>query len=63
MKTRNGLIAAILFLSFIALTFQITLAQDLPVELQKNATSIKDIIKNTPAYNGKDVVIQGKIQT
>ena len=30
---------------------------------KKNVTSIKDIIKNTPAYNGKDVVIQGKIQT
>jgi hypothetical protein len=63
MKTCNGLITAILFLSFIALTLQTTLATDLPVEMQKNATSIKDIIKNTPAYDGKDLVIQGKIQT
>jgi hypothetical protein len=63
MKTINGLITAILFLGFIALTFQITLAKDLPAELQRDATSIKDIIQNTPAFEGKDLVIEGKIQT
>jgi hypothetical protein len=63
MKNINGLVTAILFLGFIALTFQITLAKDLPAELQRDATSIKDIIQNTPAFEGKDLVIEGKIQT
>ena len=63
MKNINGLITAILFLGFIALTFQITLAKDLPAELQRDATSIKDIIQDTPAFEGQDLVIEGKIQT
>jgi hypothetical protein len=63
MKTINGLITAILFLGFIALTLQTTLAKDLPAELQRDATGIKDIIQNTPAFEGKDLVIEGKIQT
>ncbi|HWQ19371.1 MAG TPA: hypothetical protein VN455_06285, partial [Methanotrichaceae archaeon] len=54
---------AIIFLSFIALTFNTALAEDIPVELQRDATSIKDIIQNALAYDGKDVVVQGKIQT
>jgi hypothetical protein len=63
MKICNGLIIAILLLCFIALTFQTALAKDLPAELQKEATGIKDIIQNTAAYDGKEVVIAGKIQT
>jgi hypothetical protein len=63
MKTINGLITAIFFLGFIALTLQTTLAKDLPVELQENATSIKEIIQNTSAFEGQDLVIVGKIQT
>jgi hypothetical protein len=63
MKICNGLIISILFLSFITLTFPTTLAKDLPAELQRDATSIKDIIQNTAAYDGKEVVVAGKIQT
>jgi hypothetical protein len=63
MKKINGLITAILFLGFIALTLQTTMAKDVPAELQGDLTSIKDLVQNAPAFEGKDVVIQGKIQT
>ena len=38
-------------------------AADEPAELTGNVVKIQDIVKNESAYDGKDVVIQGKIDT
>jgi len=63
MNTRYVLIAAILFFGLTALTIQTALADNVPVELKSNATTIKEIVSNPSAFNGQEVVIEGKIQT
>jgi hypothetical protein len=63
MNKRYVLIAAILFFGLTALTIQTALADNVPVELKSNATTIKEIVSNPSAFNGQEVVIEGKIQT
>jgi hypothetical protein len=55
--------AALILLCMIALTVQVSLAKDEPAELQGESVKILDIIQNTAAFEGKNVVIEGKIET
>ena len=46
----------------IAIAVQAVQAADEPAELKGDIVKIQDIVKDEPAYDGKDVVIQGKIE-
>jgi hypothetical protein len=59
----DKLMAALILLCMIALTVQVSLAKDEPAELQGESVKILDIIQNTAAFEGKNVVIEGKIET
>ncbi len=59
----NRLARALILIALIAMAVQAVQAADEPVELKGDAVKIQDIVKNEPAYHGKNVVIQGKIET
>lgn len=54
---------AVILLGMIALTVQASLAKEEPVELQGESVKIQDIIQNAAPFEGKNVVIEGKIET
>lgn len=60
MKLGRSLVGAAILLGFIAAIVQ---ANDEPAELKNETTKIQDIIKNEPAFDGKYVVIEGKIDS
>ncbi|MDD1762378.1 MAG: hypothetical protein LUQ59_09110 [Methanothrix sp.] len=63
MKRINGLKVVILLICFAVLALQTVQAKDIPAELKDENVNIGDIFKNLSSYEGKNVVIQGKIQT
>jgi uncharacterized protein YdeI (BOF family) len=60
LKLGRSLVGAAILLGFIAAIVQ---ANDEPAELKNETTKIQDIIKNEPAFDGKYVVIEGKIDS
>jgi hypothetical protein len=59
----NRLAGALILITLIATAVQAVQAADAPAELNGDIVKIQDIVKNEPAYDGKDVVIQGRIET
>jgi len=59
----NRLAGALILITLIAMAVQVVQAADAPAELNGDIVKIQDIVKNEPAYDGKDVVIQGRIET
>ncbi|MDD1761419.1 MAG: hypothetical protein LUQ59_04225 [Methanothrix sp.] len=59
----NRLAEALVLITLIAMAVQAVQAADEPAELKGDVVAIQDIVKNEPAYDGKDVVLQGKIET
>ena len=57
----NLLAGAMILIALIGTAVQAVQAADEPTELTGNVVKIQDIVKNESAYDGKDVVIQGKI--
>jgi len=53
----------LILITLIAIAVQAVQAADAPAELNGDIVKIQDIVKNEPAYDGKDVVIQGRIET
>lgn len=60
---RNGLVLSLILLALMALAMQTVQAKEEPVELKNESVEIQDIIEDTSAYEGKMVVIEGKIET
>ena len=58
----NRMTGALILITLIAMAAQSVQAADEPAELNGDVVKIQDIVKNEPAYDGKDVVIQGKIE-
>lgn len=63
MKRLFGLKIAILFLVLGAVAFQAIHAKEEPLEFKNETVKIRDIVKDENAFDGKYVVIEGKIQT
>lgn len=59
----SGLVEALILLVLVALVVQSVQAKDEPAELKNETVDIQKIIENEPAYDGKNVVIEGKIET
>jgi uncharacterized protein YdeI (BOF family) len=57
----NLLAGAMILIALTGTAVQAVQAADEPTELTGNVVKIQDIVKNESAYDGKDVVIQGKI--
>ncbi len=57
----NRLVEALILAVLVVLLVQIVQSKEEPPELKGNIIKIQDIIKNEPAYNGKMVVVEGKI--
>ncbi|MCJ7444480.1 MAG: hypothetical protein MUO26_08120 [Methanotrichaceae archaeon] len=57
------LMAALILLCMIALVVQVSLAKEEPAELQGEPVKIQDIVQNTAAFEGKNIVIEGKMET
>jgi hypothetical protein len=51
----------LLLITFLALVLQYVQAAKEPTELKSEAVKIQDIVQNEPAFDGKMVVIDGKI--
>ena len=60
---RNRLAGALILATLAAMALQAVQAAEEPAELKEEVMKIQDIIKNEPAYDGKNVVIEGKIET
>ncbi len=59
----RGLVKAIILLCAVSLVLQAVEAKEEPAELKNETVKIQDIIMNESAYDGKMVVIEGKIET
>ncbi len=59
----DSFIGSLFLLSLAALAQQVVQAADEPAELKNEAVKIQDIIENEPTFHGKNVVIEGKIET
>jgi len=57
----NRLAEALVLITLIAMAVQAVQAADEPAELKGDVVAIQDIVKNEPAYEGQNVVIEGKI--
>jgi hypothetical protein len=55
--------AAFILLRLLAMNVQAAQAGDEPAELKGSTVKIQDIIQNPTSYEGKNVVIEGKIDT
>lgn len=58
---RNRLAGALILITLAALAISAVQAKEEPAELKEEIVKIQDIIKNETAYDGKMVVIEGKI--
>ncbi len=63
MKSRNGLINALCLLGLALLVFSSGQAKDEPAELKEEEVKIIDIIQDVAAFEGKNVVVEGMIET
>lgn len=59
----NRLNVALILLCMMALAMPVSLAKEEPAELQGESVKIQDIIQNVAAFSGKNVAIEGKIET
>jgi hypothetical protein len=60
---QNGLRTLILLFAMALAMYATAAAKELPAELQGEAVKILDIIQNISAYEGKNILIEGKIET
>ncbi len=60
---QNGLRTLILLFAVALAMHAAAAAKELPAELQGEAVKILDIIQNISAYEGKNILIEGKIET
>src|SRR5512137_2565754 len=60
---RNRLVVTLILLCMMSLAMPVSLAKEEPAELQGESVKIQDIIQNVAAFVGKNVVIEGKIET
>jgi len=60
---RNRLAGALVLATLAAMAMQVVQAAEEPAELKGEVVNIQDIITNEPAYDGKNVLIEGKIET
>jgi len=59
----GSLSAGVILIALATISIQAVYAAEEPVELGGEITKIQDIIKNESFYEGKDVVLEGKIET
>jgi hypothetical protein len=59
----RGWFAGVILISLATISMQVVFAAEEPAELRGEIVKIQDIIKNEPSYEGKDVVLEGKIET
>lgn len=59
----NKMVGALIPIAMAALVMQATYAAEEPAEFNNETVKIKDILQNESAYDGKFVVIEGKIIT
>ena len=57
----NELIRLLVLLSLVDIGIQGIQAKEVPPELKGESVEIQDILQNEPAYDGKMIVIEGKI--
>jgi hypothetical protein len=60
---QNGLRTLILLFAMALAMHAAAAAKELPAELQGEAVKILDIIQDISAYEGKNILIEGKIET
>jgi|WetSurMetagenome_2_1015567.scaffolds.fasta_scaffold229106_2 hypothetical protein len=60
---QNGLRTLILLFAVVLAMHTIATAKELPAELQEDAVKIINIIEDTSFYEGKNVLIEGTIET
>ena len=60
---QNGLGTLILLFAVLLMMHAAAAAKELPAELQGEAVKILDIINDISAYEGKNILIEGKIET
>ena len=53
----------IILIALVAISMQVVQAAQEPAELKGEVVRIQDIVKDEPAYDGKNVVVEGKIET
>jgi len=58
----KGWTAGIILITLAAISLQAVHALEEPAELGGEIVKIQDIVKNEPAYDGKNVVLEGKIE-
>lgn len=58
----NRLARALILIAMIATAVQAVQAADEPDELKNEVTDIRDIVEDGPAFEGKMVVIEGRIE-
>lgn len=59
----NPLVGTLILIAFTAVFMQAVQAAEEPAELKNDTVKIQDIVKNEPAFDGKYVVIEGKINS
>lgn len=59
----SKLTGLLILIALMALAMQAVQAKEEPVEFKNESVEIQDIIEDTSAYEGKVVVIEGKIET
>lgn len=59
----HSFIGSLFLLSLATLALQVVQAADEPAELKTKAVKIQEIVENEPAFDGKNVVIEGKIES
>ena len=59
----NILVGTLILVALAAVVIQVVQAAEGPAELKNETVKIQDIVKNEPAFDGKYVVIVGKIDS
>ena len=59
----NRLVGPLILITMVALVIQAVQAAEEPAELKNETVKIQDIVKDVPAFDGKYVVIEGKIDS
>ncbi len=59
----NILVGTLILIALAAVVIQVVQAAEGPAELKNETVKIQDIVKNEPAFDGKYVVIVGKIDS
>lgn len=59
----HSFIGSLFLLSLAALALQVVQAAEEPPELKNKTVKIQEIVENEPAFDGQNVVIEGKIES